>query len=48
MKNEELKDGSDNEKTIEELIKLISESNDLDFPDMFVSINFETTLKITE
>jgi hypothetical protein len=27
----------------EELIKIISDSNDLSFPDKFVSINFENT-----
>jgi hypothetical protein len=41
-----VKDGSKNEKTMEELIKMIKESEDIEIPGNFVTINFETTHKI--
>jgi hypothetical protein len=42
MKEEE-KDGTKNEKTMEELIYTISKSNDIEIPGNFATINFETT-----
>ncbi len=45
MKEEE-KDGSGNERTMEELITMIQSSEDIEIPGNFVTINFETTHKI--
>jgi hypothetical protein len=39
MKEEE-KDGSNNEKTMEELIEMIRSSDDIKIPENFVTINF--------
>jgi hypothetical protein len=47
MKEEE-KDGSNNEKTMEELIEMIRSSDDIKIPENFVAINFESTYKIVQ